>query len=396
MMGPHSVINLGFAALISLTLILAFIAFSYLDLLHHEVYTLSRTHLSRIDDLHRMRETVRDRLLLLYHISTHSDPLEREILHEQYLSLSPIFIDAHTRILSTNLDDEQHAALEKIKPLIDQSYATNRRILDLALNGQMIAARQLLNKEGAHRQNAVKYHIDKLIITQKLIMHARETKAQAAYGRGRMLVTVLALCDALLGMLIAVTVVRRVRAHRERLIDAQHTGELLRHKAHHDALCHIPNRAGFEAIAATLLKQCGSNQSVTLFLIDLDGFKQVNDSAGHAAGDLVLAAVARRLHQELRASGDIIARYGGDEFVALSASLGDDNEVIGVAKRLLSALAPTHLIDHQSFTVSASIGIARFPRDGNDLCALMRAADSAMYTAKRSGKNTYVFHKSPS
>jgi diguanylate cyclase (GGDEF)-like protein/PAS domain S-box-containing protein len=152
--------------------------------------------------------------------------------------------------------------------------------------------------------------------------------------------------------------------------------------AHHDALTGLPNRSLLEErLDQELLRARRLRHGVALLFIDLDGFKAINDSLGHAAGDQLLQEVGRRLRASIR-DVDTAARLGGDEFVVVMTDLGRPE----VASRLVTTLRrqlalPVELGDH-TVTVSASIGVAVFPQQGTDRATLMKAADAAMYAAK--------------
>ncbi|MGQ9633009.1 MAG: putative bifunctional diguanylate cyclase/phosphodiesterase [Bryobacteraceae bacterium] len=157
----------------------------------------------------------------------------------------------------------------------------------------------------------------------------------------------------------------------------------LSYRAHHDALTGLPNRHAFEERAAHGLAYARryGRPSAILFL-DLDGFKAVNDSLGHAAGDMVLREVAQRLRAALRES-DIIARWGGDEFVAFLPEVGSHNDAARAAQKLTKALeAPLFSVDGQPICLSASVGASLYPEDGTDLHSLLHKADQAMYASR--------------
>jgi diguanylate cyclase (GGDEF)-like protein/PAS domain S-box-containing protein len=169
----------------------------------------------------------------------------------------------------------------------------------------------------------------------------------------------------------------------------------LRHQAFHDPLTGLANRALFrDRVEHALQRRRPAGRLVALLLLDLDGFKTVNDSLGHAAGDVLLEVVARRVADSLR-SGDTAGRLGGDEFVALLDDVGGVREAVAVAERIREALrAPVHLAGKEVF-IRASIGIALHldPAEGAD--ELLRNADAAMYAAKAEGRGSYrVFEPS--
>lgn len=166
-------------------------------------------------------------------------------------------------------------------------------------------------------------------------------------------------------------------------------GLRLQRQAHYDALTRLPNRtllADRLQIALAQAKRRG--ESLAVCLMDLDGFKPVNDSLGHQAGDQLLQEIGRRLQETLRLE-DTAARTGGDEFALVIGGLKASGEIERTLQRLLQAIAAPILINGQSVRVSASIGVTLFPGDVGDADQLLRHADQAMYRAKDEGKNRY-------
>lgn len=166
----------------------------------------------------------------------------------------------------------------------------------------------------------------------------------------------------------------------------------LEHTAHYDALTGIPNRTLLgdrmrQAIARTAREQ---NMMAVCYL-DLDGFKPINDTMGHEAGDRVLIGISRRIEAALR-GGDTVARLGGDEFVILLVGLERGVECSQTLSRLLEAIAEPIDIMGKSVSVSASIGVSIYPLDDEDSDTLLRHADQAMYVAKQSGKNRFYIY----
>jgi diguanylate cyclase (GGDEF)-like protein len=165
----------------------------------------------------------------------------------------------------------------------------------------------------------------------------------------------------------------------------------VRQIATHDHLTGLPNRVLFsEELQRALARAERHSRPVTLFFMDLDRFKNINDTLGHQFGDRVLQEAAKRLSSCVR-EGDIIARLGGDEFVLLVEELGDPPALAEIARKLLAAIANLGAIDGQDLNVSLSIGICAFPTDGRDAKTLLAGADIAMYRAKEQGRNRFVF-----
>jgi diguanylate cyclase (GGDEF)-like protein/PAS domain S-box-containing protein len=165
----------------------------------------------------------------------------------------------------------------------------------------------------------------------------------------------------------------------------------LRHQATHDGLTGLPNRTLlFDALEAAVTDAREKNAMVALLLMDLDRFKEVNDTFGHHFGDALLRQVAFRLQNQLRGS-EMVARLGGDEFAMIVPDAADAQSAAFAARRVLNALELPFVVEGQVLDVGASIGIALYPTHGADVRSLLRGADVAMYTAKEN-QSGYSFH----
>jgi diguanylate cyclase (GGDEF)-like protein/PAS domain S-box-containing protein len=174
--------------------------------------------------------------------------------------------------------------------------------------------------------------------------------------------------------------------------DRKRVQEDMRRRALHDPLTGLANRAMFlESLERAVHKARRRSTEFSLLFVDLDRFKEVNDSMGHSAGDSLLKAVAERLVTAVRQS-DLVARLGGDEFVILIEEHGGPEEVMIVAQKVLAMVARPVPVDWREAAVSASIGIASFPEDGEDIESLLRNADTAMYQSKERGRNNFQFY----
>lgn len=177
---------------------------------------------------------------------------------------------------------------------------------------------------------------------------------------------------------------QRARQLEEDHSALQEDHALLAHVAAHDALTGLANRAHFQAVAEQTLARAGE-AGVGLLFLDLDGFKAVNDTLGHDAGDDLLRQVAGRLRSQVR-RGDLVARPGGDEFTLLLPHLRTPGDARQVAEKLLGVLTEPFVVSGNTVTISASVGVAVSPQDGTELAVLQRRADEAMYRVKRSGR----------
>lgn len=170
--------------------------------------------------------------------------------------------------------------------------------------------------------------------------------------------------------------------------------ELLEYQANHDSLTGLPNRNLLaDRITQSLANACRYNLRVAILFIDLDNFKFVNDSLGHALGDRMLIIQADRLQKCIR-SGDTVARYGGDEFVVVVSNLEKSEDAATVAQHLQEQVSRPLTIDGHEFGITCSIGISLYPKDGQDVDSLLKNADAAMYRAKERNRNTFQFYTS--
>ena len=173
--------------------------------------------------------------------------------------------------------------------------------------------------------------------------------------------------------------------------EVRETQRQLNFMASYDALTGLPNRHQLNLRLTKALSDAHKKQQrVALLFLDLDRFKNVNDTAGHAAGDMLLRDVSGRLNSCIR-STDLLARLGGDEFVIIVENVPDAQFLRDLGERVLEKMRNPFVIDGNEYHLGTSIGISVFPHDGNDTATLMRCADSAMYHAKESGRNNYQF-----
>jgi len=168
--------------------------------------------------------------------------------------------------------------------------------------------------------------------------------------------------------------------------------ERLRHQAYHDSLTGLPNRTSLiERVGEAVRRSARSGETFALLFLDLDSFKDVNDSLGHPVGDLLLKAVAGRMQPVLREQ-DTVARLGGDEFVVILPFLKRTEHAAVVAEKLLTALSGApYSIEGRELSITSSIGISVYPDDGKDVNELIKNADAALYHAKKMGRNNFQY-----
>lgn len=204
---------------------------------------------------------------------------------------------------------------------------------------------------------------------------------------GRNATTEIATAGCILSLLLAWLAWLLIHGRARALRFASKMTEEIRQMAQHDLLTGLPNRSLFnDRLGQELARAQRHRDSFALLFVDLDKFKLINDTFGHAGGDQALKWVANQLRANVRAS-DTVGRIGGDEFVVLLAQLSHSDTVIEVAEKLRSTLKQAIMLNGREMLVSCSIGFAVYPQDGIDAVALMKQADDAMYRAKAAGRD---------
>jgi diguanylate cyclase (GGDEF)-like protein len=187
-------------------------------------------------------------------------------------------------------------------------------------------------------------------------------------------------------------VAQTVSSHIGQFIARKQVERNLQFVASHDALTGLFNRSMFsERLQQALAQAHRHDRRLAVLFIDLDGFKLINDTLGHDTGDVLLADLANRLRVCMR-EGDTLGRMGGDEFVVLIEGYDEESQLLEVARKVLETAAEPFLLRDGEHRITASVGIAAYPQDGQDAHELLKNADIAMYRAKEQGKNNYQFH----
>ena len=186
---------------------------------------------------------------------------------------------------------------------------------------------------------------------------------------------------------------REIRHTRRLLARTEESRDRIQHLAHHDALTGLPNRRLFEdRLIQALAVAARARRRLALLYLDLDGFKEINDTLGHRAGDELLRVVAERLATSVR-GGDTIARLGGDEFAVIQIELRTATDAAILAERLMAAAAKPIRVGQQDLVIGASVGIALYPDDGGTAEELRANADVALYSAKAAGRARMAYYR---
>jgi len=176
------------------------------------------------------------------------------------------------------------------------------------------------------------------------------------------------------------------------ITERKKTEETIRYMAFHDALTGLPNRSLFnDRLIMAIAHAERFDEKIAVMMLDLDKFKDVNDTFGHSVGDLLLRAIAEKLIRQIR-KGDTVARMGGDEFMLIFADLKQTDDVNTITEKILEDFQAHVTINNHIISITTSIGIAVYPDHGGDVDTLVKNADIAMYEAKKAGENQYQFY----
>ena len=315
------------------------------------------------------------------------DAFERDEDFQNYIKWGYQVGLARNELKAMPLDDFEHANLLRQDRLVADIIGFQEEISDLAARGVMESARASLI--GQLRPLNLQYTevVDDLRKYERDLIRAALEQAQKATHRAITLHLGLGAVLILLAMLITETTRRLL--HRgantivEQMLALEQAGTRLEHQATHDPLTGLANRALFYRRLEEAIVHAGEEKfSLAVLYVDLDDFKQVNDVHGHAAGDALLHAVACRARNVVRKS-DTAARLGGDEFALLFVGVEVGGDCANLCAKVEREISQPVDIDDLTLTPACSIGYAIYPRDGDNLNDLLKAADTRMYEIKR-------------
>jgi diguanylate cyclase (GGDEF)-like protein len=379
-------------------------------------------------DMHR---SSLKRALVLYAMTSTEDPFERDDLLIEMRALGSQFLKAREQITTMVLSEEERALLQRQRELSRTAGAVQYQVIELLGEERIEKAKQVLLRQAIPLQKRAQAVMQDFAALQ----HAYNQQALVAtsdeFHQADRLLLIIGGLTLLLSALVAGFVVQRtdgmtaalIRSNTELIAAREHLEERVAERtanlrqlneqlraevsdrrraerqlafmATHDDLTQLPNRAFFNAhLAKAQARARRAGTRLALLFIDLDGFKRINDSLGHEAGDQLLREVASRL-QSNRREQDLVARLGGDEFAMILEHLYQPEDAALVARKVIETLSQPMALAGGMHRIGASIGIAVYPEDATDPDGLIRLADNAMYAAKRSGKGTYRYHQAP-
>lgn len=371
----------GFIVQLLLILFVTTIGLQQLRLTANNLGTVVDVHMRKLSLTKAMMTAARERTLCMFRLSMSHDPFERDQLFIQFNKHGAEFADARMALLNMPLSPREHELIDLqghltgiARPMYNQLVEAlrgdfNHKAEEQVLSGAIPAQNNVLN---------VLSLLD--TETQRLALEASR-KAHQAHEVARFWMYLLSGIALLLGILVATAVMYYTkRASRER-----------HHLATHDALTGLPNRMLFmDRLEQSLVRAQRRNTLVGVMFIDLDRFKRVNDTLGHASGDALICEVAQRLRSATRAE-DVVARLGGDEF-GVVIDVARISHVLQVVEKILGVVSEPYRIAERELFSSCSIGVSVYPNDGSDGTSLLKHADTAAFTAKNGGRNRFQLY----
>ncbi len=388
--GLNAPLGWGFALLLTLMVTLMAHAIWHISNLDGRMRHIVENLNLKIQLMTDLQEAMYNRHAALVYQTLLDDPFERDESFQLYIKWGYHVGKARNDLKAMPLDSYEQANLRQQDELVVRITALHEEIADLAARGHGARAHALiaaelrpLNLQFIQMVEDLRRHErDKV---NEALLDTQEATRRAVRFHLALGVVLLTLA-AFTGMGTHRLLARHASTIYRQMSDLEEAGSRLEHEATHDHLTGLANRALFQRRMAEGLEHAQQeNFLMGVMYLDLDDFKQVNDTHGHAVGDALLKEVARRLRHVVRAS-DTVARLGGDEFAIILGGLATPAQCLEVKKKLEWEIMRTAVLEGVSLTPGGSVGCVLYPQDGQTLGDLMKVADERMYAAKRSRK----------
>lgn len=360
--------------------------------------TVIDTHNAEIEIMHKIIKLARERSLLLQSMLLSRDPFAWDEQQMKLSSYSQLYSQLRKKLNRLELTENDQRLLEQQRQQTAKTGAIQTVISQHILDEEYEKARKLFFEQMIPNQALAIEYMEQFVNQQRqhIIQEQNTTRNQVGYYKE--LMWFLLFLGVIVSIVIAIAVINWLKHEiaRRNLIELELEERVksrtvkLTYMATHDNLTALPNRTLFnEQLVQAIKESQRRNNFTSLFFMDLDGFKHINDQYGHDMGDKVLIEISRRISDVIR-DEDIFARIGGDEFTLILNNISSQKAALPVAEKIISAVnQPINLADNQ-LHIGISIGISFYPVDGKTMDTLITKADDAMYQAKRAGKNHYV------
>lgn len=370
----------GFLVMLVLMVSLAVIGLRYISEANQRLKGIVENNNLKTELASSMQSALRERALSMHAMSILTDPFDKEAEMQRFYGYASVYLSARERLEQLPLNSREREILSRISALMRESNPEVLTVMEMGLEGRNAELFERIRNKALPKQRKIADEVSALIRLQHEQTDAAVRRADSSYDEVRNLMVMVGTSAVLIGLLVTFYVSRRARLQADQLTA----------QAMYDSLTGLPNRSLLhDRIEQAIAHSRRSSHPFCIALMDLNHFKEVNDTLGHNVGDELLREVSRRLKKIMRAE-DTVARMGGDEFVLVLQGLGEDS-IRTFARKLHSALETAFFWGSQRIDISASTGIALFPNHAEDASSLIRYADIAMYMAKRSGRDYAIY-----
>jgi len=370
-------LTIGFTAVLALMFSLATISLLQLQSFNAGMEKMVAVTHMKTTAANDMRDAIRLRTDSLKTLRLTQDPFERDAEHQRFISHAEKYRIAREQLVSLGMDEREELLNEELQKLTVESRPYNNNASDLLMSDAPESETSVVMTQAFRQQALILDQLEKLIQLEQQKTQEALAVSRRHYNSTRQLLLALTGIALLFSLLVARTVINHVSARNRQLA----------YQASHDSLTGLINRHEFECRVERAIQNAKAQATThTLLYLDLDQFKIVNDTCGHAAGDELLQQLSRLLLGTVR-HRDTLGRLGGDEFGMLFENCPLD-KAVEIAKSLLKTINEFSFIRGESiFTLGISIGVAPIDRSTPDIASAMSAADSACYIAKQTGHN---------
>lgn len=373
-------IAVGVVATVTLMLVLTIAGINYMSQVNVRMKDVVENNNVKIEMAHILQNAIRERAINLYVIALVEDSFLKDGEYQRFNSFGLRYNTAFQTLESLASSPEEKSILQNIHGLTLNAQHDVQEVIELLLRDDARKHYDAIRKRVMPNQKMIKDQVIELVTLQKIQAAEAVKEAELSYQYAWKLMLALGVAASALVILIAAVVSRKVSKQAQDM----------EYQAFHDELTSLPNRMLFlDRLAQAITRSQREKIPFAIMLLDLNRFKEVNDTLGHNMGDQLLQQVSCRLNDTVRES-DTVARLGGDEFVILMERIVLEHAP-EKAEKIIKLLDRPFMLAGQLVDVSASIGIAYFPVHGNDSVSLLQKADLAMYAAKRNHSGFEIY-----
>jgi len=364
-------IAIGFIFTIALMLALTGVSLSHMGKADARLKNIVEKNNVKTEKAQIMQRALRERALSMHIMAVLTDDFLKDEEYQRFNALGGEYTQARESLEGLATSPDEKEVFFRIVGLTRIAQPEVQKVMEMGLQGNSPEIFDQIRNQTMPKQKLISDQVDALIQIQHAQTSAAVKEAETSSANARNVMLLLGGLASVLTGLIAVYVSKRVTKQ----------AQTLEHQALYDELTNLPNRTLFQDRLAQAIKNSQRmGSSFAIILMDLDRFKEINDTLGHNIGDLLLKEVGERLVRTVRDT-DTVARLGGDEYVIILEDMPEQN-IERVAEKILKALDRPFMLGEEMIEISASLGIARFPDHGNDATTITRRADVAMYAAK--------------